>query len=296
MATPATRTVGASELIRQFSLWRDIAAREPVYVEYRGQPRLVLVSVELMSAMCGAQAYAGDYSAAREQALLDAIAQPALLIDDRLGLVAAGRAARQYFGHELSPGLPLRAVFPAFAAPVMIALADRVLATGVADRIDLEDPAAPGRRMEFDLSPHPAGLLIVGSSRAVEDARDAAQQVAGAALQTVGALPGHAVVRIGLRGHLRPPDPSLVRLSGFEAAALASARFTSLFDISSRAAVTQAVESAIDAGESSSCAATMLTHGGEPLPVQIAFAPERIGTRITGALALIAMAVPREHG
>lgn len=50
----------ASNLVRRFGMWRERAAREPVYILHRGRPRLVLASVEFVEMLCRWRENGGD--------------------------------------------------------------------------------------------------------------------------------------------------------------------------------------------------------------------------------------------
>lgn len=281
------QTVTASDLVRQFGFWQEAATRAPVYVLHRGRARLVLASVDLMAALCAPHTGDAARHLARERALLDALADPALMIDDALHVTAIGRTARGYFGERAVERADLAAILPGDAAPFVTAAARRAIASGIAERVELRSAPHGRRRLELSIDPIPGGALLLGRDRSVEDERDAALATADATLSAVSALPGLASARVGLRGYL-DDGGSLGVLAGLAPAALASVRFVALFDLASRVAIGDALESIIADGATRTVAALLLVNRGEPVPVRIALSACRHGPVIAGVLVLVA--------
>lgn len=284
------QTVTASGLVRQFGLWQEAATRAPVYVLHRGRARLVLTSVDIMAALCAPRSGDMAHHAACERCLIDTIAEPAMIVDADLRLVAVGRAARGYFGEHAVDGAALAVLLPADAAPFVTGAARRVLATGMGENVDLRNGPHPGRRLELAVEPHPLGALIVGRDRSVEDDRDDAAATTGAMVDALATIPGVAVARVGLRGYVDQADRALGRLSGVSGAALAGVRFVTLFAVASRVALGEAIEAVIAGGMPRCVEGTLLVNPGDPVPVHVGLSAIRRGPALEAVLAVVAVA------
>lgn len=287
--TSTHHTVSASDLVRQFGIWQEAATREPIYILHRGRPRLVLASVDIMSALCAPHDGDRAHFEAREGVLLDTMSEPAIVVDANLVVVAIGRPARNYFGERAMVGAPIDAVMSPVHAPFVAEATARVIACGIGETVEIVDESkSRSRRLELTIAPHPAGALLVGHDRSVEDARDEAQARSRSGIAALAGLPNVALARINLRGYLNDGDPSLVRMTQVPADALTHVRFPSLFDIGSRALVGEAVESVISDGQPRTIAARLLVAGSTVLDVDMSLAPQYRRATVIGALAVIA--------
>lgn len=280
------QTVTASDLVRQFGVWQEAAGRAPVYILHRGRARLVLASVDLMAALCAPHRDDSARLAARERGLLDALPDPALIVDEDLRLAVVGRAARGYFGERAVEGADLAAILDADLASVVTGAARRVIAGGIGEDIELRSATHGGRRLDLAIAPVPGGALLTGRDRSVEDERDTAVADEVAIRAALGAVPGLASAAVGLRGYLTECG-TLGALTGLPADSLASVRFVALFDVTSRVAVGDALEATLATGEARAVTAHLLVNRGAPTPVHIAISPRRRGTAIVAALVIV---------
>ena len=280
------QTVTASGLVRQFGLWQEAASHAPVYILHRGRARLVLASVDLMTALCAPHAGGGGQHRAREQGLLDALPDPAIMVATDLRLLAVGRAARGYFGARAVSGADLAAILPDDVAPFVTVATRRVIGSGVGEHVEIRSSAHGDRRLDLSIDPVPDGALLTGRDRSVEDDRDSAIACEAAIRAALGAVPGLASGTVGLRGYINDCG-TLGALTGLSANALASVRFVTLFDVGARVAVGDALEAVLADGQTRSVRASLLVNRSAVLAVSVAISACRTGTAITGALVLI---------
>ncbi len=277
-----TNVVTASDLVRRFGLWQERANREPVYVLHRGRPRLVLTSVEMMQALCAPhEALARDAGTlgAGVDTLLDLMADMLLLVDRDLALIAASRAARRYFGESAQPGTPLADLLQSPNAALLIEAVRRVMASGLAEAIDIGAPFA-GRTITVAIDTVDTGACLRISDVTVADelaAMRTAQIADASALSATGLA---AIGRINLRGYLEGPTGAIAAMAGVAPESLAGTRFVGLIDIGTRAAVGQAFENAIEAHAPVRVDAQLLVGGAAATPVQIGFGPVARGSTI----------------
>lgn len=283
-ASPAhDQRVTASELVRHFGIWQDRAGRAPVYILHRGRPRLVLTSIDVMDALCSPLTTIDRGDTARLESLLGATREIVLWLHRDGTIVAASRAARAIFGNDAVPIDRIASIGGSFLA----ATAERVLVSGVEDSVDVVPALYPTRRWSCRIEPTVDGAMLIAHD-VTDDAALAASHAAAAAAASAMLSAGCvASARIGLRGYLDAPSPTLVALTGVDAESLATARFVSLFEIGSRVAIGNALEAAIGDGASRAVNAILLINRGDPISVTAAFSPIRRGAATEAAHVLI---------
>jgi len=278
----AGQMVTASELVRHFGVWQDRAVRAPVYVVHRGRPRLVLTSVELMDALCAPHAVeSGGLTAAR---LLDGVREGVVAVDQDARVTAVGTAARAILGGDLAAGTPLTQAWPSPHGFLPMA-ARRVLDTGMAETVEVPGPRAAHRRLSVLIEPMGEGaLLLLRDVTAEGGVQDLEAERDGTAMAIAAA--GGATVTVSLRGQAEGPGTALARITGLDPEAVTAVRFASLFDVSTRVAVADAVEAVLRGEEPIRCDATLMARAG-PLPVRLGLAPRIGGPAVDGVVAAI---------
>lgn len=288
----ANNVVTASDLVRHFGLWQERASREPVYVLHRGRARFMLTSVEIMQALCSPHlAGAGDAALPDigVESLLDLTRDTLLIVDRDLGLISASRAARRYFGESAKPGAALDALFRTASAPLVSEAVRRVMASGLPEEIETGGPYA-GRSIAVAIDPLGSGACMRISDMTIVDdiaAIRAAHVADVAALAVTGLV---AIGRVNLRGYLEPPFGQIAAMAGVDAQSLASTRFVGLIDLSTRVAVGQALETAIDTRAATQADARLLVCGATTKPVRLGFSPIGRGAHVSAiSLAMVAL-------
>ncbi len=290
MHQPIT-TVAASELVRNFGKWRDLASHEPVFIRHRGRPSLVLSSVRTMASLAGGQAHRPRDLIDIDD-LMEAIRQPVLVTDHDLTILEIGRAARLRLGKHALPGAALASVLPESLSPLLSAAARRIRSTRAEERIEVRLDGEDGSEAEIHMSPLADGIVVTIVDLAPAAAASRIEETANASLSALQAMPCLATARISLRGYIRTVDPSLVRITGFDRTALERTRFVTLADLGNRALVADAIETAIDLRRPAFCVASLLQQSGTAISAQISIAPELHGANVTGAVAIIATQGP----
>ncbi|WP_260599245.1 PAS domain-containing protein [Sphingomonas endolithica] len=158
---PRAEIVTASELVRHFGLWQERAARAPVYVMFRGRPRLVLTSIELMETLLAPHLPDRDVQGPDPAALLDLIRDMVVVADGDLRVVAASRTARAYFDASVAAGVPVETLVPLDARDILLKVLRHVVAAGVAQTIDLSSPRRTGGLLTLTIEPHRRGIALL---------------------------------------------------------------------------------------------------------------------------------------
>ncbi|KQS04648.1 hypothetical protein ASG11_10620 [Sphingomonas sp. Leaf357] len=160
--TDVTRSeiVTASELVRHFGLWQERAARTPVYVMFRGRPRLVLTSIEVMEALVAPHIPDREIQGPDSTALLDLIRDMVVIADADLRITATSRTARAFFGERVAPGISLDTLVPIPSRETLLKTLRHVLAAGVAQIVDLPSPRRAGGLLTLTIEPHRRGVAV----------------------------------------------------------------------------------------------------------------------------------------
>ena len=277
--------VTSSDLVRRFGEWQERAARAPVYIIHRGRPRLVLVSVEIMDALCTPHAGTGDREA-DAHALADTIVDPLLILGADGRIAHANAAALARFGASARAGAwpaQLSRASGGFLADTI----ERVLASGLTETVEVVPDRFADRRAAVRITALPSGALCrieEASAREEQVASDAAR---GALVDAIAASGVAAVARVGPRGIVLSPDAALARLTGTTAEQLAAARFVSLFDVGDRVRTGEAIEALFAGGAPRRLDARLLVRGAQPLTVAVGLSAVRVAGRVEEVTAAI---------
>lgn len=238
------------------------------------------------------------------RAFVEAVPTATLVCDpDTLAIRAANPAAVDLLGHD-------RGTLTLMGLPD-VGETDRTVAgepvSEVAARASHPDGSAPddarAERFEWDVRIGDPGLrvdaalhtariaggewLVVGFSDATArvaaaNERDAERRLVDALAETVPL----ALFRCTEEGTLSRWNDRLASDSGYEPAALSGTALTSLFDESTRDAVSEALSRVYRAAEPASCEARLLTRDGERVPYRLSIGPVTDGDRVVGAVGV----------
>lgn len=286
------QTVTASALVRQFGLWQERAARAPVYILHRGRARLALTSIELMEAMCAPSRAPGDTGAA----LLEAIGDIVLIVDENLAIAQISAAARRHFDADEAAGLALTRLAPGPITDFLVETTERVIARGIAENVEIASSRRSGRRLSIAIQPWGPGAALFARDVTIEEELQDAIDHRRALDSALAAVEDAAAAQINLRGYLDAPTPSLAALTGIAGEALASVRFVTLFEVGSRVAVAEAVEAVIADGAPRSVSAMMPVNRAGSRPIRIGLSLMRRGLAPDGVAAILIGDTPHPDG
>jgi hypothetical protein len=158
---PRADTVTASDLVRQFGVWQERASQAPVYILFRGRPRLVLTSIDVMEALLAPHLPNPETQGPDVGALLDLIRDMVVIADGDLRIAAASRTARAYFGSAVAPGVSADVLVPTAARTPLLRALRHVQSSGVAQTLDLPSPREPDRLLLVTIEPHRSGVALL---------------------------------------------------------------------------------------------------------------------------------------
>lgn len=174
---PRADIVTASDLVRQFGVWQERAARAPVYVLFRGRPRLVLTSIEVMEALLAPHLPDPETQGPDTSALLDLIRDMVVIADADLRVAAASRTARAYFGDAVTPGVSADTLVPSAERTRLLRALRHVQSSGAAQKLDLPSPRESDRLLLVTIEPHRRGIAMLVQDVSPENATNDAVNV-----------------------------------------------------------------------------------------------------------------------
>ena len=127
---------------------------------FRGRPRLVLTSVEMMEALLAPHLPERDAAALDAAALLDLVRDMVVIADADLRILAASRTARAYFSDAVAPGAPADALVLPAGREALLKTLRHVVAAGVAQTINLASPRSGGL-LALTIEPHRRGVALL---------------------------------------------------------------------------------------------------------------------------------------
>ncbi|GAA4775322.1 hypothetical protein GCM10023219_23510 [Stakelama sediminis] len=271
-------------------MWQDRARDQPVYIMHHGRPRLVLAAIEHLESLKSLQHEDSALVDERER-LLASLTELVLLIDHDCTVRSCNLPARSFFGisEEGWRARPLGELVQAPFGPFLTTLARRVIDSGVQERIDLEIEKPTHRKISLITIPLPYGAAIIGEDATLTEDRDRAQRALRAIDSALAAVDGLATVQINPRGFVTTPTPSLSAMTKLGTELLESIRFSSLFDVKSRAQVGDAVNAVMNGEGSTRLSAQLLVNDGSMQPVRIGLAPLTSLTGIKGVEAVLVL-------
>ncbi|NIJ24893.1 hypothetical protein [Sphingomonas japonica] len=277
-------SVSASELVRQFGLWQEQAAREPVYVMHRGRARLVLTSVDLMKRLCAPRDTAAAMSI-EHALLLDMMREPVIRLDSDVRVIGINPAAEAWLGQAESDaaGSTLSEIMSDGIGTYCDALVRRSCRFATIETAELP---LGSHHMTVTIAPTSPGALLVGVEHSSVRDADPVVTVQHPMVAAMAAIEiGNC--RINLRGYVDAADAALAELTGLSADMLQTARFVSLFAVGSRVAIGDALDQVLRDGVTRSVDATLHRNRAADLPVAIGIAPVRPRAAIEAAIAVV---------
>lgn len=278
-------TVSASELVRQFGLWQEQAAREPIFVMHRGRARLVLTSVDLMDRLC-APGTSASTASTEHTLLLDMMREPVIRLDRNLRVAGINSAAAAWLGRVEADvaGTTLSDMMGNAIGGYCDSLVRRACRLASIETAEL--PLGPHHHMMVTIAPTSPGALLVGVERTADDEPNSAESVQQALVAAMAAT-DVAHCRINLRGYIEAAEAGLERISGLAPDLLETARFVTLFALGSRVAIGDALDQVLRHGEMQTVDALLHRNRADDLPVTIGLAAVRPRVAIEAAVAVI---------
>ncbi len=299
-ALRAADKVSASQLVRRFGHWQNVANERPVFVLHHGNPRWALMSMPLLSNLTDQADH--DARAGRLAALhdltLDHMRVMMIGLDSRLVVTRINAAARAHLSvaeHD-ALGRPLDAIVPSARRALLADAAARVRDSGVAETLDFESGLFTSRRLQARFAPFDGGVVLFLEDMSLTDDLAAARTAADGLAALCEASGRVATGRLTARGLIEGPPAALVAMVGVGADQLRGIRLTSIVDVADRPAVNAAIDSVFEQSGTARLAVRLLRHGAEPVPVTLALARADPLTGFASGRYLIVDGPPGDSG
>ncbi|MBW6522378.1 hypothetical protein KZ810_02605 [Sphingomonas sp. RHCKR47] len=280
--------VTSSELVRAFGLWQERASRHPVYVVHRGRPRLVLLSIEIMDALCSRTETPEVSSEEQVAALIDNYEEAVILLDHSAIITHVNRAGRARFT-SAKEGRPL-ADLSGRGSALIGSTVKRVIKSGTSETLHISSPDRPGRELTIAIDAIPGGCMVVArDATAVEELFDS-ELGREAIVDAIEASGRTATFRLNQRATLVEPRAAFAAMIGATLEHLHGTRLMALIAVSDRQRVSKMIEHVFDAGGSASEEIEFLVEGERKQRAILSLAGARTAARrdeIAGTLSLL---------
>jgi PAS domain-containing protein len=284
--------VAATELSRNFGLWQDRAATQPIFVTHHGRTRVVLLSLNDYARLGDVpppQSHDADSPAARLDTVLAQMEEGFIAIDERFRVTAANAVAAMHLrrAREALIGCGLAELFPEVPQSMLAGHVRRALTGGQGASADVRSVRYPDVTLSFRVFPLAGGAGLLFRSI---DAQKRAELLEARLASLEQALCGHDAIgvgRIGLRGCFERVEAGLARMAGFEPARLLQARLADILALPCRAAAAEAVEAVLNGAGRQSFPSRLLVNGGDTIDVTIALSEIRESIAVEGATVVI---------
>ncbi|WP_242123835.1 PAS domain-containing protein [Sphingobium sp. Sx8-8] len=291
---PSGQIVTATALIRHFAAHSRHALNEPVHIMNHGNINLSLISTELFLRLSKGQRHLPDIShpSAGFDILLDMISTQVILTDENLHVVRINLAARQCMevSEQEVRGTPLPQLLADQEHHFIARALDRVRETGLAEEFELNMPGRKSQVFRFRITPFPGGFALLSdeiSDRITlrdHDARTAAYEA------LIDDMPGLARGSFNIRGNVTHASSALARWLGTDESRIIGVRFATLFDASSRATISDAMEDLLTSGTPFGMAAGLVGNDAGSKAIWLHAAPLHVADGQVGGVFLIGTA------
>lgn len=280
--------VTAAEITRNFGMWQDRAALNPVIVTHHGRARCVLLSASSYHQL--ARSTGPETSTGQDGLLMQVLAERIdlafLVIDERLCVREANTAAAILLGaqRELLLGRPLDQLWPDFEDSVAEAHIRRAMRANETAQVRLR---VDGATLSINAFPWPGGLGLLIRAAGGEEQRDHAIAEAGAIHRLLMLDRQLGTVKLSTRGTISEPDPGFCAMTGIPAERLTGARFIDLVSRNGRAGLSGIIEQAFAGSDEGQGDAVLINNDGLEVPVRFAITAIRDDLGMTGAMVMV---------
>jgi PAS domain-containing protein len=285
------RIVSATAFVRNFGAYARTAGGEPIHILNHGRPAWSLIATDQFMRLAAAGAGGADGAQDRLALamVLDTIGTQVIMTDAALTIVRMNIAARHAFllDEDAAHGMPLDGVLVDPAYHFMLRAAERVRDTGVGETFELDTILPPLRTFRVQVECFAEGLVIFADDISVRTQVRQRHAIASAYEELMDALPGLARGTINARGVIRTASPALAALVQTDPGRIVGMRIASLFHMSERAAVGDAIETLLGERRPFTLATSLQTGGMATAPVILSAVPCPVPARDEEATFLL---------
>lgn len=256
--------VTAAELVRNFGVWQSRALHAPIVVTHRGRETHLLTPYR--ASQGDAQGVDAEWTP-----LLDEMVEAVLIIDAKLCIVRANRAACSIL--RLSEAdltdVPVHVAIPGFGDGLVWRYIARTLETGEPFSGDVQSPLRTDGWLRIKLVRAGAGVALIFRDVTDELAGFVGLDAARATIRSASTLGhlGHA--RLSVRGMIEGVDATLRDRIDSSDEALCRVAFASLLPLNKRAGFNAAFEEAMQTGACGPVETALVGRSGEAFPARL---------------------------
>lgn len=288
---PYGQVVTATNFVRNFATYARNAKFEPIHIVNHGRPAWSLVATEDLARLADSQFDDGGERRIRAKLdiVLDMVPTLIILIDENLHVLRANPAARRFFqfSDEEIRGASLSRILNNPKQDFLLRAVERVCNSGAAETFEMDSVDASIRTFQVKIVPFPGGTALFADEITHALAIRQADALAVAFANVIDASPELARGIINMRGVIVSASAAFVKLVGTDETRILGVRFAGIFDASSRADISDAVENLLSEGVPFTQAANLLTQNAPSAPVIVSATSYRGHDKGEGALFLL---------
>lgn len=283
--------VAAADLVRNFSHWRQVGAREPIYITHHGRETHVFVAKELLG---NVTEESSSPVVDRSMELASHISQGLIFCDKDLAIRFVNEAAVGLANRESipQPGTLLTVAFPQISGTLMQNMLRHSLNTGGNETADIPSPFRAdcwlnAQSFHFDSG---VALLFRDITENVRQHRLANVRDAMAAAMALHG--GIGCIRVSARGFVESVNEAFCGLIGLSSHRLEKVLISDLVETASRHNFRGELESVLSGEKDVHTRTSVLTNDGTTRPIDISISRLRGLYGTEGAMILTTSPCP----
>ncbi len=260
--------VAAADLVRNFSHWRQVGAREPIYITHHGRETHVFLAKELLD---NVTEEAPGPVVDRSMELANHISQGLIFCDKELAIRFANESAIGLANRESipQPGTPLLHAFPKIAGTLMQNMLRHSLNTGESDTADIPSPFRADCWLNVQSFPFDSGVALLFRDITVNVRQHRLADVRDAMMQAMSLHGGIGCIRVSARGYIETVNEAFCNLVGLSEQRLAKVAISDLVETPARPHFRSELEMVLSGEKDVHTRTSVLTNDGTTRSIDI---------------------------
>lgn len=286
--------VPAASLQRSFGMWREQAAKGPVYITHHGRPSHVLMSHDHYLGLMGpdAKSSSEDDLSVSKKNILEDIDQGVLIVDNRSRVIYVNRIYCEHVGmtSDQLVDRQLREIFPALTGSIFMRHIEAALRFAKRSTLRGRSVLRNDCWLCVDAFPVPAGAAVLLRNISEEVVNERRTLIRQAMEQALDLHDQTALVILSPRGGLERTNAAFASLIGATQQSLADASIFDVIAVRRRPDFRHDFERAFRDFAPVRISSALLARDGGETPVEVAIVPVQGEFAVEGAVGVIVAA------
>lgn len=283
--------VAAADLVRNFSHWRQVGAREPIYITHHGRETHVFVAKELLGNVAEEPP---SPVIDRSMELASHISQGLIFCDKNLAVRFVNEAAVGLANRESIPqsGTPLSEAFPQIVGTLMQNMLKHSLNTGGSETADMPSPFRADCWLNVQSFPFDGGVALLFRDITENVRQHRLADVRDAMMAAMSLHGGVGCIRVSARGFIEHANEAFCAQVGLSAQRLTKVAISDLVETASRHHFRAELETVLSGEKDVHSRTSVLTNDGTTRPLDISITRLRGLYGTEGAMILTTSPCP----